>query len=217
VKDASARLRTATRRAKSDVANKLVSMFLHEFSRRVSQEWPLKVDGEGYETAVREAFQNRCPYCRRSLSDADWAVEHLDGMNRCRAGLHVAGNVLVACRRCNSEKRRDDSKLTLTLAATGWESFLSHDGTRCPPSCQTCLYWKSIWPNEEERQRNMAENLQRIRLFRAQFIEFQAIIPSLVKTMPHALAKLYSDCQYFAEEEIKKLLQEFEEGRSRAS
>jgi len=207
VKDASARLRTATRRAKSDVANKLVSMFLHEFSRRVSQEWPLKVD----------AFQNRCPYCRRSLSDADWAVEHLDGMNRCRAGLHVAGNVLVACRRCNSEKRRDDSKLTLTLAATGWESFLSHDGTRCPPSCQTCLYWKSIWPNEEERQRNMAENLQRIRLFRAQFIEFQAIIPSLVKTMPHALAKLYSDCQYFAEEEIKKLLQEFEEGRSRAS
>ena len=63
----------------------------------------------------------------------------------------------------------------------------------------------------------MAENLQRIRLFRAQFIEFQAIIPSLVKTMPHALAKLYSDCQYFAEEEIKKLLQEFEEGRSRAS
>jgi hypothetical protein len=31
--------------------------------------------------------------------------------------------------------------------------------------------------------------------------------------MPHALAKFYSDCQYFAEEEIKKLLQEFEESR----
>lgn len=213
MKDASARLRTATRRAKSDVANKLVSMFLHEFSRRVSQEWPLKVDGEEYEGAVREAFRNRCPYCLRILSDADWAVEHLDGMNRCRAGLHVPGNVLVACRRCNNEKRRDDSKLTLTLAATGWESFLSHDGAKCRPPCRTCLYWEGIWPNEEERQRTMAENLQRIRLFRAQFTEFQAIIPSLIVTMPHALAKLYSDCQYFAEEEIKKLLQEFEESR----
>ncbi len=217
MKDASAHLRTATRRAKSDVANKLVSMFLHEFSRLISQEWPLKVDGKEYETAVREAFQNRCPYCLRNLSNTDSVIEHLDGMNRCRAGLHVPGNVAVACRKCNNEKRRDDAKLTLTLAATGWESFLSHDGTKCMPSCQTCLYWKSIWPNEEERQRVMAENLQRIRLFRAQFTEFQAIIPSLVETMPRALAKLYSDCQRFAEEEIKKLLRELEEGRSHAS
>ena len=213
MKDASARLRTATRRAKSDVANKLVSMFLHEFSRQISQDWPLKVDGEEYEAAVREAFQNRCPYCLRILSDMDWAVEHLDGMNRCRAGLHVPGNVLVACRRCNNEKRRDDAKATLSLASTVWESFLSHDGTRCIALCQTCLYWKSIWPNEEERRRIMAENLQRIRLFRAQFKEFQAIIPSLIETMPHALAKLYSDCQHFAEEEIKALLQRFDESR----
>jgi hypothetical protein len=216
MKDASAQLRTATRRAKSDVANKLVSMFLHEFSRLISQEWPLRVDGEEYGTAVREAFQNRCPYCLRNLSDTDSVIEHLDGMNRCRAGLHVPGNVAVACRKCNNEKRRDDAKLTLTLAATGWESFLSHDGTKCIPSCQTCLYWKSIWPNEKERQRIMAENLKRIRLFRAQFTEFQAIIPTLVETMPRALAKLYSDCQHFAEEEIKKLLQEFEENRPHA-
>ncbi|MGB6828193.1 MAG: hypothetical protein WBE41_09145 [Terracidiphilus sp.] len=59
----------------------------------------------------------------------------------------------------------------------------------------------------------MSENLHRIRLFRAQFKEFQAIIPTLIETMPHALAKLYSDCQNFAEEEIKKLLQEFEDSR----
>lgn len=59
-------------------------------------------------------------------------------MNRCRAGLHVAGNVLVACRRCNNEKRRDDSLAKLVLANSGWESFLSHDGGRCPSSCLTC-------------------------------------------------------------------------------
>jgi hypothetical protein len=213
MKDASARLRTATRRAKSDVANKLVSMFLHEFSRRISQDWPLKVGSEEYGTAVREAFLNRCPYCLRNLSDADWVVEHLDGMNKSRAGLHVPGNVVVACRKCNNEKRRDDSQQTLALAATGWESFLSHDGTRCTPPCQTCLYWQGIWPDKDERQRIMAENLRQIRLFRAQFTEFQAIIPSLVATMPHALAKLYSDCQQFAEDEIKALLQKLDGSR----
>lgn len=213
MRDASAQLRTATRRAKSDVANKLVSMFLHELSRRLSREWPLKVDGEGYEKAVREAFQNHCPYCWRELTGADSVIEHLDGMNRYRAGLHVPGNVLVACKRCNSEKRRDDSQRTLSLARTGWESFLSHDGPRCGPSCRTCLYWKQVWPNESERRRIMAGNLHRIRLFRAKFREFQALIPSLVEGMPRLLAKLYSDCQQFAESEIKVLLDKFDENR----
>lgn len=45
MKDPASQLRSATRRAKSDVANKLISMFLHEFSRKVSQDWPVKVDG----------------------------------------------------------------------------------------------------------------------------------------------------------------------------
>ncbi len=217
MKDASAQLRSATRRAKSDVANKLVSMFLHELSRKVSNEWPLKVDGEEYEEAVREVFQNRCPYCQSNLSEADWVIEHLDGMNRYRAGLHVPGNVLVACKRCNSEKRRDDSQRALSLAVTGWESFLSHDGTRCEPPCRTCLYWKRIWPDDDERRRNMAENLQRIRMFCARFKEFQALIPSLVGAMPQSLAKLYSDCQQFAESEIKALLQKLDEARQDAS
>jgi hypothetical protein len=173
----------------------------------------LKVDGAEYEKAVRGVFQNRCPYCLRDLSGSDWVVEHLDGMNRYRAGLHVPGNVLVACRKCNSEKRRDDSQRTLSLAATGWESFMSHDGTRCRPPCQTCLYWKNVWPGDAERQRIMADNLQRIRIFREGFTEFQALIPSLVVAMPQSLAKLYADCQEFAEGEIKALLQKFDETR----
>jgi len=36
LKDPASRLRSATRRAKSDVANKLISMCLHEFSRSIS-------------------------------------------------------------------------------------------------------------------------------------------------------------------------------------
>jgi len=207
MKDVSAQLRFATRRAKSDVANKLVSMFLHELSRRISRDWAIKIDGQEYEGAVREIFHNRCPYCLRELSAGDAVIEHLDGMNRYRAGLHVPGNVLVACKKCNNEKRRDDSLQTLTLASTGWESFLSHNGSRCTQSCMTCLYWRGIWEDDPKRKTTLAENLNRIRSFRGKFAEFQAIIPSLAEALPGALTKLYSDCQLFAESEIRSLLE----------
>jgi hypothetical protein len=207
MKDPTSQLRSATRRAKSDVANKLVSMFLHELSRSISQDWPIKVDDEEYEKLVRERFNNQCPYCSCDLTTAVCVIEHLDGMNRSRAGLHVAGNVLVACRRCNSEKRRDDSSRSLSLAESGWESFLSHDATRCAVSCLTCLYWRSIWQDEKERGLRLSQNLQRIRSFRSAFSEFQQILPSVMQTLPALLTKLYSDCQAFAETEIRSLLE----------
>jgi hypothetical protein len=71
-------------------------MFLHEFSRRISEDWPIRVDGEEYEGLVRKWFDNRCPYCSCNLADTVSVIEHLDGMNRYRAGLHAPGNVLVA-------------------------------------------------------------------------------------------------------------------------
>jgi hypothetical protein len=209
VKDSISKLRTATRRAKSDVANKLVSMCLHEMSRRISQNWPIRADSEEYENLVRDRFDNRCPYCSCDLTISESVIEHLDGMNRYRAGLHVPGNVLVACRICNGEKRRDDSLRILSLAATGWESFLSHDGTRCATSCLTCRYWASIWADEAERRLRLSENLQRVRSFRNAFSEFQQILPSLMETQPALLTKLYVDCQGFAETEIKSLLEKF--------
>jgi hypothetical protein len=130
-------------------------------------------------------------------------------MNRYRAGLHVPGNVLVACRKCNGEKRRDDQRKTLSLATSGWASFLSHDGERCALTCKTCLYWKSVWPNEAERKRLLRENLERIQGFRDQFAEFRAVQPALMQTLPVVLTKLYSDCQIFAESEIRLTLERF--------
>lgn len=209
MKDATSQLRSATRRAKSDVANKLVSMFLHELSRKISQDWEIRVDGEEYERRVREHFYNRCPYCSRELSGSEAVVEHLDGMNRYRVGLHLPGNVLVACRRCNSEKRRDDQMKVLLLASSGWESFLCHDGTRCPSTCQTCSYWGAIWSDKSERINQLSENLSRIRTFRLSFPEFQLVLPELRQKLPELLAKLYSDCQTFAETEIKSLLERY--------
>jgi len=211
MKDPTSRLRSATRRAKSDVANKLVSMFLHELSRKISAKWRIRVDSEEYEELARSTFNNRCPYCSADLRAVTSMVEHLDGMNRYRAGLHVPGNVLVACKNCNGEKRRDDSLLTLSLAKTGWESFLSHDGTGCAQGCLTCLYWGRVWEDEGERRQEMAANLEKIRTFRHSFPEFEQALPSLSKTLPTLLTKLYSDCQQFAENEISSLLATFEE------
>jgi len=214
VKDPTSQLRFATRRAKSDVANKLISMVLHELSRRMSQDWPLKVDGEEYEKLVRERFNNRCPYCSFDLANTVSVIEHLDGMNRYRAGLHLPGNVLVACKKCNSEKRRDDSSRVLVLAESGWESFLSHDGTRCTGSCPTCGYWKGIWGDDEERKRRLRENREKIGSFRSVFPELERVYRALLETLPALLTKLYSDCQSFAETEIKSLLEKFEPGAS---
>jgi hypothetical protein len=209
--DATSQLRSATRRAKSDVANKLISMFLHELSRRISQTWEIRVDSEEYEGLVRQRFDNRCPYCGRDLSDTQCVIEHLDGMNRYRVGLHIPGNVLVACRTCNSEKRRDDSLKVLSLATSGWESFLSHDGSRCAPSCRTCSYWATIWLAEPERKSNLETNRERIRAFRAQFPRSGKMISLLSDALPSLLTKLYSDCQDFAEKEIGALLKRYEE------
>jgi hypothetical protein len=185
-------------------------MCLHEMSRKISQNWPTKVDGEEYEKLVRARFGNRCPYCSRDLTDSDSVIEHLDGMNRLRAGLHVPGNVLVACKRCNSEKRRDDSLRILSLARSGWESFLSHDGTRCAMPCRTCQYWGSIWTDGTERALRLSENLERVRSFRAAFAEFQQALPAFMEAQPALLTKLYTDCQTFAEREINSLLTDFD-------
>lgn len=209
MKDPTFQLRSATRRAKSDVANKLVSMFLHELSRKVCRNWPVRVDSEEYEHLVRLRFNNRCPYCECDLRTALPVVEHLDGMNRYRVGLHVPGNVFVACRKCNSEKRRDDTRPILSLAPTGWESFLCHDGARCTPTCKTCSYWAAIWHDEGKRRAKLAENLERIRAFRREFPSLIETLPSLGDQLPSLLNKLYLDCQNFAQAEMTMLLETF--------
>lgn len=209
MKDPTSQLRSATRRAKSDVANKLISMFLHELSRKVCRTWGSRVDSEEYGELVRMRFGNCCPYCLRDLTDIPSVIEHLDGMNRYRLGLHIPGNVLVACKKCNSEKRRDDARKTLILADSGWGSFLSHDGIHCTQPCATCLYWASVWPDGPERRRVLAANFEKIRAFRQEFPEFAMTMSSLAQNLPDGLTKLYSDCQLFAETEINSMLQRF--------
>jgi hypothetical protein len=192
-------------------------MFLHALSQKVCRDWPIAVDSQKYQEIVRGRFNNKCPYCLCELAQTQSIVEHLDGMNRLRAGLHVPGNVLVACRKCNSEKRRDDASKTLSLADSGWASFLSHDGTRCRATCPTCLYWRAIWPEAAERDTLLRENIERIRSFRREFSELERVLPFFRSTLPGLLTKLYSECQSFAESEIKSLLEIVEGSRNPAN
>jgi hypothetical protein len=207
LKDPASKLLSGNANAKSDVANKLISMFLHELSRSVSKDCAIKVKSKEYVQMVQESFNNLCPYCSRELSWENSVVEHLDGMNRLRAGLHVPGNVLVACKECNNRKRTDDSRSASSLLArSGWESFLSHDGTSCSSKCMTCEYWARTWPDALLRKTKLAERLTQIKLFRNRFTEVSYDLSALMTTLPSRLIDLYSACQIFAKTEINSLL-----------
>ncbi len=198
-------LRRATSRAKSDVANKLVSMLLHELSAKVLGGGP-SVSDPAYAERVTRQFGEVCPFCDRPLKGLRVAVEHLDGMNRFRLGLHIPGNVLVACHACNSEKRRDDQMERLRLAETGWASFLSHDGKRCGAACKSCLYWRARWPDDDERVSRMASARKAIEAFRA-MEEHAAQLERSERIRKTSLAdaqKLYRDGQSFATERIEE-------------
>lgn len=203
---ASLHLQKATGRAKSDVANKLVSMLLHEISRRVIERvgGPAVTDPD-YTEQVESWFGSRCLYCAHSLENDRAVVEHLDGMNRFRLGLHVPGNVAVSCIWCNREKRRDDQCAKLVLADSGWESFLSHDTKRCTSDCKTCGYWAKRFPQQAERWSHLQEARRKILTFRTHFA------PTIIESdrirclMSDSVEGLYRDCQRFATDRIAGL------------
>jgi len=204
----SAYLQKATSRAKSDVANKLVSMFLHELSRKISSSLGLSVTEVTYAEAVATTFGSTCCYCGRELENDRVAVEHLDGMNRFRLGLHIPGNVIVACRSCNGEKRRDDQLTELVLAESGWESFLSHDSRRCAHECQNCSYWRRVCPDSLGRETMLRSARGRILSFRANYpasLEWSQKSRVILK---QRIDSLYRDCQEFAAAQIRKTVDE---------
>jgi len=197
-------LRKATARAKSDVANKLVSMFLHEISRRICIALALNVSDSHYIRSVVEQFGINCCYCDRLLENDRVAIEHLDGMNRFRAGLHIPGNVILSCKKCNNEKRRDDQRPMLILAKSGWESFLSHDSTKCAEGCKSCAYWKSVWQNGDDQQiKKLEEARSRIASFRSQYRDVLIWSAEAEPLLHQELDKIYRECQDFATTRIK--------------
>ena len=206
--DTSAYLRRATGRAKSDVANKLVGMFLHDVSRKLCSRRDLSVNDARYADAVAQVFGTSCCYCGRPLESDRAAVEHLDGMNRFRVGLHIPGNVIVACTRCNREKRRDDSKAVLTLAESSWESFLSHNSKNCEDGCNSCRYWCEVWPGSNERDQMLQAALGRIRMFRAKYQSYVELNARAKTALSIKIDIIYRDCQNFATTRIKEAVED---------
>jgi hypothetical protein len=204
----SAYLRTATSRAKSDVANKLVSMFLHDLSRKICGSLDLSVTDARYAEAVEAAFGSNCCYCYQPLEKDRTAVEHLAGMNRFRLGLHIPGNVILACKRCNGEKRRDDQLDRLTLGESGWESFLSHDSTRCDAACNSCRYWRIVWPDPMQRVERMNNARQKILGFRSQYPASLKWSLGARTFLRQIVDSLYRDGQEFATSQIRKIADE---------
>lgn len=202
--DAEAYLRRATGRAKSDVANKLVSMFLHEVSRKLCSSLSLSIADPRYTASVYKAFGGNCCYCEKPLESDRAAVEHLDGMNRLRVGLHVPGNVVLACTRCNREKRRDDSIAELKLAASGWESFLSHNSGDCSDPCNSCQYWVKVWPELTERAENLRRARDRIHSFRTEYAAFLNLNAKARTLLAMEIGMIYRDGQDFATKRIRK-------------
>jgi hypothetical protein len=202
-----AALKKSSARAKSDVANKLVSMFLHEVSRKACAAGGMNVSDPRYAATVVAAFGCKCLYCRKELEEsAVPVVEHLNGMNRISLGLHVPGNVSMACKACNNKKRDDDQKLP--LAENGWESFLSHDGSRCRAECRTCAYWINLFPNQAERRTALCDAKNRVFDFQApyqHFVNWSLTTRSIIRAK---IELLYRDCQRFATAEIDKLTSE---------
>lgn len=211
--DTASYLRRATSRAKSDVANKLVGMLLHEASRSRVAATGMRVADLAYCNAVVSTFGSKCIYCECQLERNRAAVEHLEGMNRFRLGLHIPGNVAVACVTCNREKRRDDQLKLLVLAESGWESFLSHDSRRCSVTCKTCAYWTSIWPDPNERQRRLTQAISKITLFRAQYAGVLTLDPHLKSSLSLEIERLYRECQVFASQHLVKITDLFAASR----
>lgn len=203
--DVSQALKKSTGRAKSDVANKLVSMFLHEVSRKACSAFGMTVSDPRYSERVVQFFGDKCLYCDVDLEKDRTAVEHLEGLNRVRVGLHIPGNVAISCKQCNSEKRRDDQKLNSKLAETGWESFLLHNSMSCEPDCKSCNYWREKWPEAEEREERLRSARHRILEFKTEFQILTDWSKNTQNLLREEVEALYRDCQKFATDEIAEL------------
>jgi hypothetical protein len=164
--DPYSRLASTSSRQMSDVAQKLVAMCLHELSSALTKDFPeLRVTSTEYAETHRRFFGDSCAFCSEPLVARDTHAEHLDAMNRLRAGLHVAGNVVLACSRCNMAKRQDDHGRRARQDVSGWLGFLSHAG-QCS-SCKSCDLWSSRLPAQSERSRFLDSRAEVLRSFRA--------------------------------------------------
>ncbi len=97
-------------RAKADIANTALRIFLHNMGAAYDVERGLvPYKGTKDDVAkIKEIFLGRCCYCDIELGPGDVAQDHLIPMNKSGLGLHAWGNVVPACGPCNAKKQGGD-------------------------------------------------------------------------------------------------------------
>lgn len=94
-------------KAKSDIANTAVRIFLQDFGAEydVMREFP-KYQKAKHLPEIAEFFGNRCCYCGTGFGDGKPAVQdHLVPLNKTDLGLHAWGNIVSSCASCNALKQ----------------------------------------------------------------------------------------------------------------
>jgi hypothetical protein len=96
-------------RARADIANTAVRIFLQEMGKLHDEERKLPPYRKSDFATVREFFGNRCCYCDTAFDSTTAAhQDHLIPINRTDLGLDAWGNVVPACRGCNNKKQGAD-------------------------------------------------------------------------------------------------------------
>jgi 5-methylcytosine-specific restriction endonuclease McrA len=94
-------------KAKSDIANTAVRIFLQDFGGEYDAVRDLpKYAKAKHLPEIAEFFGNRCCYCGAEFGPGTPAVQdHLIPLNRTDLGLHAWGNIVSSCASCNAFKQ----------------------------------------------------------------------------------------------------------------
>jgi 5-methylcytosine-specific restriction endonuclease McrA len=97
-------------RARSDIANTALRIFLQEMGAAYDEERGRSpYNGRRDFSEIREFFNGQCCYCGTEFSaSAPANQDHLIPMNKADLGLHAWGNVVPACQACNNARQRRD-------------------------------------------------------------------------------------------------------------
>jgi hypothetical protein len=100
----------AVARAKADISNTALRIFLQELGAAYDQERGLQAwNARTHFPTVKQFFGGRCCYCGAEFGPGAPAnQDHLIPMNKVDLGLHAWGNIVPACAPCNNARQRTD-------------------------------------------------------------------------------------------------------------
>jgi HNH endonuclease len=105
-------------RAKSDIANMAIRIFLQEMGRAYDEERQLPpYNSKQHFPTVRQFFEERCCYCGMDFASTAAHQDHLIPVNKTDLGLHAWGNIVPACQECNAKKHGSDWRDFIVLRA----------------------------------------------------------------------------------------------------